>query len=127
MTLSRLILPALAATFMATASFAADSPSAPPPRGGYMGGQMDFLTPEERMMLFTQMRSDTVGMTDDQRRAFRDQQRAKFASMTNADKQKFAAGLKAKWDALSPGQQDQIKQQMADFRANHPMPPGGGQ
>ena len=127
MLLSRVILPALAASFLATASFAADAPPIPPPHGDQWGGMMGFLTPEERMMLFTQTRGETVGMTDDQRHAFREQQHAKFAAMTEAEKQKLAAGLKAKWDALTPAQQDQIKQQMVEFHASHSRGPGGGQ
>jgi hypothetical protein len=127
MSFSRLILPALAAAFLTTASFAADAPPSSPPHGDHMGGAMSFLTPEERMMLFTQMRGETVGMTDEQRQAHREQQRAKFAAMSDAEKQKLAASLKAKWDALSPSQQDTIKQQMDAFRASHPRGPGGGQ
>jgi len=69
MSFSRLILPALAAAFLTTASFAADAPPSSPPHGDHMGGAMSFLTPEERMMLFTQMRGETVGMTDEQRQA----------------------------------------------------------
>ena len=38
MLLFRLILPALAASFLATASFAADTPPAPPPHGDHGGG-----------------------------------------------------------------------------------------
>ncbi len=125
MKLFRLILPALAASFLTAASVAADAPPPSPTHGER--GPMSFLTPEERMMLMAQMRSDTVGMTDDQRQAFRQQQRAKFAGMTDADKQKLAAALKAKWDALTPGQQDQLRQQMEAFRASHPMGAGGGQ
>jgi hypothetical protein len=72
-------------------------------------------------------------MTDEQRHASREAQHAKFAAMSDADKQKFAAGLQARWDALSAGQKAKIQQDMAAFRASHPRmghdhpDQGGGQ
>jgi hypothetical protein len=133
MLLSRVILPALAATFLATASFAADAPPAPPPHGDHDGGFMHFLTPDQRTMLFAERQKDSAGMTDDQRHAYREAQHAKFAAMSDADKQKFAADLQAKWDALPADQKAQIQQDMATFRASHPRmghdhpDQGGGQ
>jgi len=128
MSFSRVILPALAASFLVTASFAADTPPAPPPHGDYMGGFMHFLTPDQRTMLFAETHKDMAGMTDDQRHASREAQRAKFMAMTDADKQKFAADLQAKWDALPADQKAKIQQDMAAFRASHPMMgQGGGQ
>jgi hypothetical protein len=130
MSLSRVILPALAASFLATASFAAD---APPPHGDHDGGFMHFLTPDQRTMLFAETRKDTAGMTDDQRHARREAQRAKFMAMSDAEKQKFAAGLQARWDALSADQKAKIQQDAAAFRAAHPRTghdhpgQGGGQ
>ena len=121
MLLSRVILPALAASFLATASFAADIPPAPPPHGDHDGGFMHFLTPDQRTMLFAERQKDTAGMTDDQRHAYRQAQHAKFAGMSDADKQKFAADLQAKWDALSADQKAKTQQDMATFRASHPM------
>ena len=121
MLLSRVILPALAASFLATASFAADAPPAPPPHGDHDGGFMHSLTPDQRTMLFAERQKDTAGMTDEQRHASREAQHAKFAAMSDADKQKFAAGLQARWDALSAGQKAKIQQDMAAFRASHPM------
>jgi hypothetical protein len=119
MLLSRVILPALAASFLATASFAADAPLAPPPHGDH-GGFMHFLSPDQRTMLFAERQKDSVGMTDEQRHASREAQHAKFASMSDTEKQKFAAGLQAKWDALSADQKAKIQQDMAAFRASHP-------
>ena len=131
MLLSRVILPALAASFLATASFAADAPPAPPPHGDHDGGFMHSLTQDQRTMLFTETHKDTAGMTDDQRHAYREAQRAKYKAMSDAEKQKFAAGLQAKWNALPADQKAKIQQDMAAFRASHPRPdhvaPGGGQ
>jgi hypothetical protein len=132
MLLSRVILPALAASFLATASFAADAPLAPPPHGDH-GGFMHFLSPDQRTMLFAERQKDSVGMTDEQRHASHEAQHAKFASMSDTEKQKFAAGLQAKWDALSADQKAKIQQDMAAFRASHPWTghdhpdQGGGQ
>ncbi len=124
---TRAILPVLAAScFLATASFAADAPPQAPTQGNRMGGAMQFLTPDERMVLFTQTHADTANMTQDQRRAYRQAQRDKFLAMSDADKQAFAAGLKAKWDALPADQKAKIRQDMETFRASHPMM-GGGQ
>jgi hypothetical protein len=121
MLLSRVILPALAASFLATASFAADTPPAPPPHGEHDGGFMHFLTPDQRTMLFAETHKDAAGMTDDQRHARREAQRAKFMAMSDAEKQEFAAGLQARWDALSADQKAKIQQDRATFRASHPM------
>ena len=120
MMLFRLILPALAASFLATASFAAATPPAPPPHGDHDGGFMHFLTQDQRTMLFAERQKDSAGMTDDQRHAYREAQHAKFAAMSDAEKQKFAVGLQAKWDVLSAGQKAKIQQDMAEYRASHP-------
>jgi hypothetical protein len=122
MLLSRVILPALAATFLATASFAADAPPAPPPHGDHDGGFMHSLTQDQRTMLFAERHKATAGMTDEQRHAYHEAQRAKFKAMSDAEKQKFAADLQAKWDALSAEQKAKIQQDMAAFRAAHPWP-----
>ena len=126
MLLSRAILPGLAAAFLATASFAADTPAQPTMHGDHMGGFLHFLTPDQRTMFFAETHKDTAGMTDDQRHASREAQRAKFMAMSDADKQKFAADLQAKWDALSADQKAKIQQDMATFRASHPMMGQGG-
>ncbi len=122
MQLFRVILPALAASFLATAAFAADAPPAPPPHGDHDGGFMHSLTPDQRMMLFAERQKDTAGMTDDQRHAYREAQRTKFKAMSDADKQKFAAGLQARWNALSADQKAKIQQDREAFRASHPRP-----
>ena len=61
MKFSRAFFPALAAVcFLSATAIAADAPPPPPP--GDHGGMMNFLTPEEHMMLFAQMHHDTAGM-----------------------------------------------------------------
>ena len=76
-----------------------------------------FLTPEERMMMFVQMHQATANMTDDQKQAYRQQQREKFMAMSDTDKQKFAADLLAKWNALPADKQAEIKSQVEAYRA----------
>ena len=127
MPLTRTLLSASALCLMTAVAFAADAPlpQNPPPAGQHR--PLDFLTQEERLMLFTQSRQETANMTQEQRRDFRRQQREKFMTMSEADKQKLAAGLKAKWDALTPEQQAKMKADAAAFRAAHPRrgpPPG---
>lgn len=125
---SKLMFSALAAVFLAVCVPA--SAQSGPPQGqwaGHGGGMMAFLTPEERMMLFTQMRDATANMTDDQRMAYRKSQRDKFMAMSDTDKQKLAADLKAKWDALPADQKAQIQQQMEQFRGGRHIDHGGGQ
>jgi hypothetical protein len=128
MTRSKLLFSALAAAFLAVCVPASAQPGPPPQQGhwqGHGGGMMAFLTPEERMMLFVEMRQATANMTDEQRMAYRKAQHDKFMAMSDADKQKLAADLLAKWNALPADQKAQIQQDMGQFRANHQMPGGG--
>ncbi|MDE1938221.1 MAG: hypothetical protein KGI68_04300 [Alphaproteobacteria bacterium] len=132
MFLTRMILPVVAASFLATMSFAAGDQPAPaqgpcPAYGaGFGGGPMGFLTPEERMMHFADVQKAAAGMSVDQMRAYRMAERNKVMGMSPAERQKFASDLKAKWDALSADQKSQLQQQMASFRANRPMMGGRG-
>ena len=114
------LYPALVAAFasmmMTPVAFAADT-SAPPAACG----PMQSLTPEQRIMLFTEMHQQTASMTDDQRRDFHRQQRDKFVSMSEADRQKYMAGLQAKWDALPADQKTRLQQDAEQARSEHPM------
>jgi hypothetical protein len=121
MTLSRALVPAAMLCLLTAVAFAADAPP-PPATCTVHRGHMDFLTPEERMMLSAQSRQETANMTDEQRQAFGKQRFDKLAAMSDADKQKFAADLKAKWDALTPDQQAKMKADDEAFRASHPRP-----
>jgi len=124
MRLSRALVPVCVLFMLTPVAFAADAPAGPAPGGHHW--RLDFLTHEERMMLFTENREKTAGMTDEQRHDFRRQQREKFMTMSEAEKQKLAAELKAKWDALTPDQQAKMKADAEAFRAAHPRqrPPG---
>ncbi len=123
MLLSRIIPAAFAATVLASAgAYAQADQGAPPSQGEHQQGEhqpgpFHMLSPEQRMMLFVQMRDDTANMTDDQRYAYRHQQRDKFMAMSDSERQEFAQNLQAKWDALPAAKQADIKQQMEAFRA----------
>src|SRR5262249_54435450 len=103
-----------------------DQPAAQGQEGGGRGHFFSFLTPEERMMMFVEMRQATASMTDDQKHAYRQAQRDKFMAMSDADKQKFAADLQAKWNALPPDKQAEIKAQMDAYRAQRMQQGGAG-
>jgi hypothetical protein len=131
MNVSRALLPALAALcFLSVPALAADNPPPPPPgaHGGPPGGpgdMMNFLGPEAHMMLFAKLHRETAGMSEDQRHAAMDKQMAAIRAMPEAEKQKFAAGLKAEWDALPPAEKDRLKKEMDEMRAHHPRGPDG--
>jgi hypothetical protein len=106
---------AFAASLLSTAAIAADASS--PPTAMQGGGMRGFLSPEERAMMFSEMQQETAGMTDDQKHAWRDQRRAKVMGMSDADKQKMKADLDAKWAALTPAQQADLKQKAEAMRS----------
>lgn len=132
MKVSRLLLPALAALFMLSPAVMADPPPPPPDHhgpGGPPGGPggpgdpMNFLSPEARMMLFADIDAATASMSDEQRHAFMRNRFDSFRAMSDAAKKTFAAGLKARWDALPPEKQAEIKKRMDERRRKGP-PPG---
>jgi hypothetical protein len=125
-------LPALAAAcLISTAALADDNPP-PPPHGdhgpggpGGPGEMMKFLGPEAHMMLFERMHNATAGMNEQQRHDYMDKQMSAIKAMSAADKQKFAASLKAEWDTLPTARQNQIKKEMEEMRTHRPGGPGG--
>jgi hypothetical protein len=128
MILGVLAVSLLASAALVDSALAQNQPA--PAQGENSGGGhphvFSFLTPEERMMMFVQMHEATASMTDDQKQAYRQQQRDKFMAMSDTDKQKFAADLQAKWNALPPDKQAEIKSQMEAYRAQRMQQQGGG-
>lgn len=122
MSFMRFVLPVLAASFIAAfGSLAAQTPPAPlPPCAGYGGGFGSWLTQEQRLMHFSQMQKATAAMSFADARAYRVAEHQKIMAMTAAERDRFAADLLAKWNALSAEEQQQIRQQFADWRANRP-------
>jgi hypothetical protein len=117
-----MILATLAVSLLASAAAVGDAlaqnqPAPTEQNGGARPHLFGFLTPEERMMMFVQMHQATANMTDDQKQAYRQQQREKFIAMSDSDKQKFAADLQAKWNALPADKQAEIKSQVEAYRA----------
>ena len=132
MSLSRLLVAAAAASLLSTAAFADSTPAAPGPMmggPGMMGGHgmmHGMFTPEERMMMFADGFKATAGMTDDQKKAYRDERRAKIMAMSDADRAKFKADLDARWAALPADQKASITAKVQAFMAAR-QAGGGGQ
>jgi hypothetical protein len=132
MSLSRLLLPALAAACLMSSGAFADPPS-PPPQGdhgpgpggpGGPGGPMGFLTPEEHIMLFADMLAATKSLSEDQRHAYMRTRFESIRAMSDAARKSFAADLKVRWDALPLDQKAELKKQIEAMRKKGP-PPGG--
>ena len=134
MSLSRLLFATATVALLSTPVFAETPAEAathmPPPadtgmgRGGH-GMMRGMFTPEERMMMFVDGFKATAGMTDDQKKAYRDQRRAKIMTMSDADRAKMKADLDARWAALPADQKASITAKMAAFRAAHANGGGG--
>jgi len=107
--------PALAAT--PAALRAEQSPTMPGADAGmarHGGGKLaGFLTPEQRTMFMMSARDQLKDMTQDQRKAWRQQQIQKVTAMSEDERASFKADLQAKWDALPQPQKDRIQQRMA--------------
>ena len=106
--------PLLAAT--PPALQADQSPSMPDPGGkglrggGKLGG---FLSPQQRAMLLMQVQDQAKNMDQAQKQAFRKDQVKKLLSMSTTEREKFRAGLQARWDALPAGQKSRLQQCLA--------------
>jgi Spy/CpxP family protein refolding chaperone len=122
MPVSRIILAALATGFLATAALADDSNAPPPASQGdhhHGGGMHAMFSPQQMAMFMIQQRGDTAGMSQDQRKAYRQGEREKLMAMSDADKAKMKADLQAKWDALPPDEQTAAMDRMNRMRARH--------
>jgi hypothetical protein len=116
-------LPVLAATPGAVQ--AEQGPAMPGPDSGFGrhqgGGKFaGLLSPEQRAAFMLQAREQTHDMTRDQKQAWRKDQMQKLTGMSETDRQKFKAGLQARWDALPAGRKAKIQQRMA--QRNDPPP-----
>ncbi len=125
MSLSKIALTTLVATFLSSAAYAESTPASSPPAmsatgadGGH-GMMHGMFTQEERMMLFADMAKATSGMTDDQKHAYRHGQRDRIMAMTDTDRAKFKADLDSRWNALSADQKADMTAKMQAFRAEH--------
>ncbi len=121
--LAAMPLPLLAATPGAVQ--AEQSPAMPGPDDGlarqHQGGPLaSMLTPEQRFAFMQEAREQTREMSPDQRRAWRKDQVGKLMNMSESDRQKFQAGLQARWDALPADRKNRIEQRLA--QRNGPPP-----
>jgi Spy/CpxP family protein refolding chaperone len=129
----RLVTTILTAAFLATAAFAADSqpPVAPPAQpacpawgggmgGGPGGGPMGFLTQEQRLMHFADMQKATAPMSFNQARDYRRSERNKVMDMPADQRNRYAADLKARWEALPAAKKAEIQQQATAYWNDRP-------
>jgi len=125
MSLSKIVLTTLVATFLSSAAYAESTPASTPPATAAMGaegghGMMHgMFTQEERMVLFADMSKATAGMTDDQKHAYRHGQRDRIIAMSDTDRTKFKADLDSRWNALPADQKADMTAKMQAFRAEH--------
>jgi hypothetical protein len=116
----RMLLPVLTAVFLAAAAQAA-GPGTGPGFGhgpGFARGDcapLRGLTFEERLIQRRETRAVIQNMTFNQKRDWRKAQCDKFANSPPQEIQKYADGLKAKWDALSDAEKVQLYQQAHSF------------
>ena len=122
MSLSKIVLAAIAASFIGSAALADSTPASSPPATGAMEGHgmmHGMFTQEERMMLFADTSKATAGMTDDQKHAYRHEQRDRIMAMSDTDRAKFKADLDSRWNTLSADQKADMTAKMQAFRAEH--------
>jgi Spy/CpxP family protein refolding chaperone len=118
--MSRFFMPALAASLLAAVALTpasaqtAPAPSSPPVFCGGMGGGMgSWLTPEQRLMHFSEMQKATANMSFSQMSDYRYTMHQKIWNMSPAERQRFADDLTAKWNALTPEQKSALQNRMA--------------
>lgn len=120
MKLYRSLLPALAAAFLLIGSsqptVAQPAPAAPTCGAGYGNGVMGFLTPEQRMMHFSEVQKATANMSFSDMRDYRWNFRNKVMAMSAAERKKFADDLAAKWNALTADEKTKIQQDFTAYR-----------
>ncbi|HEX3811136.1 MAG TPA: MAPEG family protein [Rhizomicrobium sp.] len=86
------------------------------PRGN---GAMRFLSREQRIMWRMDHHDELRGLKPDERRARLQQDRAEIGQLSDSQKQKLAAGLQAKWDALPASRRQAIENRMSTARQGH--------
>ena len=94
------LVPAMAVAFLLCASSQSvmAQPAQPYCGAGYGNGVMGFLTPEQRMMHFTEVQKATADMSFNDMRAYRWDFRNKVMAMNTAERKKFADDLAVKCD-----------------------------
>jgi hypothetical protein len=104
----------------------ADDTDAPPPsqqgdhhhRGG-MRAVMEMFTPQQRAMYMLRQHGQTAGMSQDQRKTYRQGEREKLMAMSDTDKARMQADLQAQWDKLPADEQSAAMDRMKRMRDRH--------
>lgn len=123
---TRLIMAAVAATFLSTAAFAAP-PTADQvsvPQGETMSRHHArmmalFDSPNQFMMFRMQMREATHGMSRDQKRAYRRSQMQKIKAMNAGEHAAWLNSLQAKWNALPNERKEHMEARMENKQGRH--------
>lgn len=130
MFLSRTVLSVLAAALVSSAAMAASAtaPVTPSVCGMRGGGAtvMRFLTLEERLIHREGVTKAVAGMTYAQMADYRLDSCRKVANMSAAEREKYAADLKAKWDALPDAEKIKLLEQALTTRGGRGMGMGRG-
>ena len=110
---------ALCAVVPLTAAVLAAPDSKCPPRP-----EMGMFTPEQRLMLFADLKAQADSGAVDMR-ILRQMQRDKLKAMSQEQRQTYFADLTKRWAALAPADQAKLKADDEKWRADHPRPEGG--
>ena len=119
MSFNKFALAAIASLFLGGAAWAEGAPAAtaPPAAADHHMMMHGMFTPEERMILFSDMYKATSGLSDDQKRDYRRQQRDRIMSMSDDERSKFKADLDARWNVLTDDQKAAMTAKIQAFMA----------
>ncbi|MBV9991822.1 MAG: hypothetical protein JOZ72_11060 [Alphaproteobacteria bacterium] len=122
----RMLMAAVAATLISTASFAtppsADQVSVP--QGQTMSRhqarmQQLFQSPDQFMMFRMEMKEATRGMSRDQKRSWRRAELQKVKAMNAKERDSWLHGLQAKWDALPNARKERMEARLENKQYRH--------
>ncbi|HWA89268.1 MAG TPA: hypothetical protein VG889_04490 [Rhizomicrobium sp.] len=132
MTTPRLILAAVAASFLSTAAFAAppsaDQVTVPQSEMRHNNKLKALFDNQDQFMMFRmEMRQATHGMARDRKKAYRKAEVQKLRVMNASERSAYFHGLQAKWNALPESRRERMVQRMENHAARHQERHGGGQ
>jgi len=122
---TRLVMAALAATFLSTAAFSAppsaSQVSVPQQAELKHHGKMKALfgSPDAFMMFRLQLREATHGMSHDQKKAYRKAEIQKIKAMNGRERDAYLQKLEAKWDALPAERKQKLAMKMERHAGGH--------
>ena len=86
--------------------------------------EMGMFTPEQRLMMFADLKAQADSGAVDMR-ILRQMQRDKLKAMSEAQRTAYFADLTKRWTALAPADQAKLKADAEKWRTDHPHPEGG--